>query len=212
MAILLPTATFLHIPKCGGSWAVRAMSAAGIPLSVEPPDGQHAVAATEGRFVFTFVRYPLTWYASFWNFRWNAAGGHGKPLEAILQDDARRCDEPIDECLVDECGRPRPFADFVEQCLSRHPGFLSRKYALYTPKAHFIGRQESLCQDLLAALRQAKAVFDADIIRQMPKVNVASPQYRTSYPPALARRLLDTEAAAVREFYADARAHGLLSA
>jgi len=188
------------------------MSAAGLPLQVIPPDGQHAIAATEGRFVFTFVRHPLTWYASFWKFRWKAAEARGRPVEEGLQEDARRCDEPIDECLVDERGRPRPFAAFMEQCLARHPGFLSHKYALYTDKAHFIGRQESLCIDLLAALRQSGAVFDAQIIRRMPKVNVADPHFRADYGHRLARRLLAAEAAAVNEFYGNNMAYGAISA
>jgi len=202
MAILLPTATFLHIPKCGGTWVNHAMSAAGLPLQVVPPDNQHAVAATEGRFVFTFVRHPLTWYPSFWRFRWNAAEYLEEgPTEERLRAYARQAAEAIDECLVDEHGRPRSFADFVEACLSRHPGFLSHKYALYTAPAAFVGRQESLCADLLAALRQSRADFDPQAVRRTPKINEANLKFSADYPPGLARRLLAAEAAAVKEFY-----------
>jgi hypothetical protein len=202
MAYVLPTATFLHIPKCGGTWAVRAMSAAGVPLQVSPPDGPHAVAATEDRFVFTFVRHPLTWYASFWNFRWSMAFQRGGSLEQELREDARRSDEPIDECLVDPRGRPRPFAAFVEECIALYPGFLCAKYALYTARADFIGRQESLCRDLLAALRQAGTSFDAEAVRRTPRINQSNPNFLSAYPQGLARRLLAAEAAAVEEFYA----------
>src|SRR5439155_11120636 len=90
MAIVLPQATFLHIPKCGGTWVVRAMAAAGLPMQVIPAGCQHAIAATEGRFVFTFVRHPLTWYASFWKYRWNSAEQLAGSLEEQLQEIARR--------------------------------------------------------------------------------------------------------------------------
>jgi hypothetical protein len=201
MAIVIPTATFLHIPKCGGTWVIRALTAAGIPFQVIPPENPHAIAETEGRFVFTFVRHPLSWYASFWTFRWSMAKQRGGPMDKRLQEDARRADEAIDECLVDADGQPRPFDAFVEACVARHPGFLSRKYALYTAKAHFVGRQESLCEDLLEALGRAGVVFDAETIRRIPRANEANPEFPAHYPQGLADRLLTAESAAVKEFY-----------
>ena len=212
MAIVLPGATFLHIPKCGGTWVFQAMSAAGLAPQVVPPDGQHAITATEGRFVFTFVRHPLTWYASFWNFRWSEAARRGGPIEERLREGAGQADELIDDCLVDGCGRPRPFAAFVEQCVARHPGFLSRKYDLYTARVDFVGRQESLCEDLLAALRRSGVAFDAAAVRRAPKVNEANPRFRADYPPGLADRLLAAESAAVDRFYRGATLRPLVCA
>jgi hypothetical protein len=199
---MLPTATFLHIPKCGGIWVKQALRAAGVPLRVVPPDNQHAVAATEGRFVFTFVRHPLTWYPSFWGYRWGMAEQQGGSLDERLREAAARGDEAIDACLVDQSGSPRPFAEFLACCLAGHRGFLSRKYGLYTGRAHFVGRQESLCADLLEALRLARAVFDAEAIQTTPRVNEANPKYRAVVPPSLVDDLLDAEADAVRAHYA----------
>ena len=197
MAIVLPTATFLHIPKCGGSWATEAMAAAGLPLQMVPSGYQHVIAATEGRFVFTFVRDPLTWYPSFWNYRWKVAIRSGRPVEECLREDARQAYESIDRCLVDECGRPallRRVCRAVRGLLSGFP--VSQVCAIYG-LAHFVGRQETLCDDLLAALNQAGAVFDAAAVRRTPKVNEAHPNLEAYYPPGLANRLLAAEAAAV---------------
>lgn len=201
MAIVTSNATFLHIPKCGGLWVVKAMSAAGLPVQVVPAGCQHAIAATEGRFVFTFVRHPLTWYQSFWKFRCNQAKHLGESIEEQLRAFARQTAEPIDACLIDERGRPRSFAGFVEQCMACYPGFLSEKYALYSAKANFVGRQESLCADLLTALGQAGNVFDAAAIRGTPKVNEGDDWFDAAYPPGLADRVRAAEAAAIETFY-----------
>ncbi len=201
MAFVLPSATFLHIPKCGGSWVVQALAAAGLPVQEKPKGSRHAIAETEGRFVFTFVRHPLTWYPSFWNFRWQEAESRGQSLSEGLPEVSRRADVALDACLVDEHGRPRSFADFMEQCVTHHAGWLSHQFALYASKAHFIGRQESLCDDLLAALRRMEVAFDADGIRRLPKVNEANSKYCAAYPHRLAERLLAAEWAAIEAFY-----------
>jgi len=206
MAIVIPSATFLHIPKCGGSWAIQAMSAAGLNPQVEPAGCQHAIAATDGRFVFTFVRHPVSWYPSFWKFRWHCATLQGGSIEDHLRQYATQADESIDECLVDRHGHPNAFANFVEACMVRHPGFLSHKYSLYTSKAHFVGRQESLRDDLLIALRVAGAVFDSSAIRTVPKANVASERFPAEYPAGLANLVLRAESAAVEQFYGSALA------
>jgi hypothetical protein len=200
MSVVIYRGTFLHIPKCGGTWVVRALVTSGLwPMAT--PGGQHEIAATEGRFVYTFVRHPLTWYPSFWNYRWREAERLGGPIDERLREAVRKADMEIDDCLVDEAGIPRPFAGFVEECLRRHPGYLSRMFERYVAPAHFVGRQESLCEDFLAALRQAGAFFDADTIRRIPRVNESSPKYPAVYPPGLADRLLAAEADAVKWFY-----------
>jgi hypothetical protein len=202
MAIVMSRATFLHIPKCGGTWAIKAISAAGLTYEILPADDQHRIAGTENRFVFTFVRHPLSWYASFWNFRWKVAEGSGRPIAEQLRGDAHRCDEKIDACLVDDHGRPRLFTEFVVACIARFPGFLSEKYELYTSKCHFVGRQESLCADLLTALERSGTQFDARVIAATPRENESSPKFVARYPRALADAVLKSEGAAVETYYA----------
>jgi hypothetical protein len=202
MAIVLPQCTFLHNPKCGGTWVISALTAAGIPFRIEPEGFPHEVAATEGRFVFTFVRHPLTWYASFWNYRWKCAvEQQAEPFEVYLQQAAKRREMPIDDCLVNERGVPVSFPAFIEHCLARHSRFVSRCHSEFTDKAHFVGRFESLVDDLLLALGEAGVTFDPDIIRRTPKVNVSSPRFRTEYPYRLADRVVADESAFIQEYY-----------
>jgi len=201
MAIVIESATFLHLPKCGGTWVRQALAAAGLGPREEPPGEPHRIAATEGRFVFTFVRHPLSWYRSFWNYRLSTAASRDGPLDGHLREMARRAAEPIDACLVDDDGRPRSFAAFAAACVERHPGFLSDRFALFAGESDFVGRQESLCEDLVAALTRAGAAFDPEVIRRVPRVNEADPRFRAHYPPGLAARLLAAESAAVEAFY-----------
>jgi hypothetical protein len=172
--------------------------------------GQHEIAATDGRFVFTFVRHPLTWYPSFWNYRWREAERVGGPINERLRDAVRKADMDIDDCLVDEAGTPRPFAEFMEECLRRHPGYLSRLFERYAVPATFVGKQESLCEDFLTALGQAGAFFDAEMIRKIPPVNQSNPKFPAHYPPGMADRLLAAEAAAVDRFYNGATSSDVL--
>ena len=205
MAVVTPLATFLHIPKCGGSWVRQVLRAVGLPITITR-GGVHECAATEGRFVFTFVRHPLTWYPSFWAYRHAVAAAQGGPVDGHLRATAERLDEAIDECLVDDTGRPRSFAGFVEQCLRRHAGFLSAKYELYTPHAVFVGRQETLVEDLLTALRLAGVACDPAVVRGTPRVNKRAPAFVAEYPLGMAARLLEAESAAVSKFYDGASA------
>ncbi len=207
MAVVTPLATFLHIPKCGGSWVRQVLRAVGLPITITR-GGVHECAATEGRFVFTFVRHPLTWYPSFWAYRHAVAAAQGGLVDVHLRETAERLDEAIDECLVDDTGRPRSFTGFVEQCLRRHPGFLSAKYELYTPHAVFVGRQEALVEDLITALRLARVVFDPAVVRRTPRVNERFPAFVAEYSPGMAALLLETEAEAVSKFYDGAAAGG----
>jgi hypothetical protein len=204
MAIVFPpSATFLHIPKCGGTWVLHALSALGLPLDTQPEGLQHCIAATEGRFVFTFVRHPLTWYQSFWKYRITRAEAAGGLLDERIREAVSQANEEIDECLVDHSGRPASFADFVRQCVLRHPGFLSHKFGLYTAKAHFVGRQESLHADFLNALDRAGVVYDPEVIGRLPRANETGSKLSCLYPPDLAGRLLAAEGEAMKRFYSD---------
>jgi hypothetical protein len=204
MAVVTPTATFLHIPKCGGTWVMHALAALGLDPRVEPAGQHHAIVCPPGRFVFTFVRHPLSWYLSFWQYRWATAEREGGPVADRLAEYARRADEPIDDGLVDGQGRPRSFAEFVAACVDRHPGFLSAKFALYTAPADFVGRQESLRDDLVTALGLAGVTVAPDVVRGLPALNTSDPSVRREYPAGLAARLLEAEADAVRRYYPSA--------
>ena len=89
MAIFTEKLCFNHMPKTAGRWIVRTFDAAGIPYRVVG-GGAHNLAAhhqLEGRRVFTVVRHPLVWLASFHSHRRKKGKWFGLNLDALWHED-----------------------------------------------------------------------------------------------------------------------------
>jgi Sulfotransferase family len=180
---------FLHVPKTGGSWAGDAMRAAGIELRREGELHDARVSRT-GRFAFAFVREPLDWFGSWWLHRrvfgYDAPGEveHGEPS--------------VMDRFVD-----LPFPDFVARTAEELPGILSKAYRKYfgPPESpiDFIGRFESLENDLVRALTLSGVEFDEDAVRKMPP-NSQSGRH-PDCPPEVAAKLVQSERETYERFY-----------
>lgn len=192
MALDLPHSQFFHVQKTGGTWVRRAIANAGIPGNElggidffgaqhigslkghfyhASPDRVHG----HGKFRFAFVRNPLTWYQSMYAFLESGGWRH-------------RQFPPADS-----------FADFMEAMLRDRPGYLSRTYRRYAG-VNYLGRYESLADDLVTALRLAGEEFDEATLRATPPVNVAGqlPDWRERclYTDDLRQRVVEAEAEA----------------
>jgi hypothetical protein len=150
---------FIHVPKTGGTWAVHAMRSAGIEFQSlgEGAEAHVPYDQVPGPFKFGFVREPAMWYRSHWV--------HKK----------RRQDYPTIMYPFDEAVRTSTdFEDFVDRAAVAAPGYLSNLYEIFLgpPGAiEYVGRQERLVEDLVAALELAGAEFDPAAIRATPPVN-----------------------------------------
>jgi hypothetical protein len=69
------------------------------------------------------------------------------------------------------------FNSFVRSAINTYPGYLSQMYGWYAPPdvIDFVGRTESLVEDLLEALENAGIDVDEEAVRNTEKVNT-SPQ------------------------------------
>lgn len=172
MAIRTKRFIFYHIPKTGGTWVKVALEEAGVtyrpthtcggphpfnlkwahasPDTVRPGSG-------DGLFSFCFVRRPVAWYRSYWAFR--------------SRKGARRDENfPADGLWSDN------FDEFVNNLLDAYPdGFVSKLYQYFTgingDKVDYIGKQESLVNDLVLALRMAGEEFDEQALRACRRTN-----------------------------------------
>ncbi|HTQ98623.1 MAG TPA: hypothetical protein VMH83_01475 [Candidatus Acidoferrum sp.] len=187
--LILPRSCFLHVPKTGGTWVKRAIEAAGIECHPFT-DGanQHPTLAQcpcPEKFKFAFVRHPLNLYRSYWQFKMTYGWD---PLNAL--DQACRRDD---------------FAAFVDAVLTTMPGIYSRSLRDFVgppgQEIDFIGKYESLTDDLIRALQLAGEGFDAAAIRALPPANASDKQrFPAEFTPELTARVLAAEAEAVSRF------------
>jgi hypothetical protein len=189
--LIFRNAVFLHVPKTGGTWVRAAVRASGVAFEEYFVDGdQHgdlSYCPHPDKFKFAFVRHPYTLYRSYWRFKMGRFGN-------AAQWDPRN---PFDaDCAA--CS----FEQFVCNVLAKYPGWCSRMFEDYTGvrdhQIEFVGRFESLADDLVSALRLAGEEFDEALIRQTPAANVSSwPAERAAW----ARPLAEAVEAAEREAF-----------
>jgi hypothetical protein len=204
VTLILPNSVFLHVPKAGGTWVRAALKKTGLiqdelisKYSDESTEGKmrswHCVPRDKSifkdKYVFCFVRHPLTWYQSHWAYKvrngnWNS----GNKLDALCESHS--------------------FNDFIVNVAREFPnGYLHWLYKFYAQHASFVGKMENLESDLISALFMAGEDFKADDIINTPKRNVMPDKYkrRAKYETANAIRVMQIEQDAIREYGYDFR-------
>ena len=191
MALILPKSVFVHIPKTGGTWVRRAIEASmglerdsnEIPIKGESYWGKlaHATAkdlkkqlgnSLEDRLMFSFVRNPAdllkSWYIE-------------KVWPEFIEYDKH--DKNIDPAILKQLEEyenkktPEKRASFKEFVFDKDEGCITSLYKKFLtsplgvfPYVDYIGRTESLKEDLIEALEIAGEDFDRSVIENMPPV------------------------------------------
>jgi hypothetical protein len=182
---------FIHVPKTGGMWVTEALQEAGVEVEEEigatPEHPLLSELERRGRFTFAFVREPLSWYASIWKFR-NYFHLHKGPAEGQL---------PYDRFIELD------FPEFIDSVAKQLPGFLSNHYEQFVgprdQEIDFVGRYESLEDDVISALRAAGQDFDEDALRSFPPINASGPH--PDCPEEMKLQLMRAESEAYERFY-----------
>lgn len=200
MALILPKSIFLHIPKTGGIWVRNAIKRANIDTFEYGEQHSHFNELLKYRdeqfykkkFIFTFIRHPLSWYQSRWAFRIK----HGWQMR-----------HPLDfNCASND------FCEFVKNCIEYKPeGWVSWLYQSFidkAPKDVFVGKQENLVGDLIDALHDAGEVFDEQLILDTNRTNVSDMHGKSSkdmavYTTDLIDKILDIEKPIIDKYYSD---------
>jgi hypothetical protein len=199
MTVILPNSVFLHVPKAGGTWVREVLKNAKLTQdeltsisSDESTEGKmrswHCVpqdkSIFDGKYVFCFVRHPLTWYQSHWAFRkrnknWNQGN------------------------RLDEKCQSKYFDKFISNVVKEFPeGYLHWLYGFYTQHADFIGKVENLQQDLMKALDMAGEEHRIDDLASVTPRNVTPVKYtrEAKYTLENALRILELEQKAIEEY------------
>jgi hypothetical protein len=183
VTLILQRSRFLHVPKTGGTWMKQALLAGCTVVEDFRLRGSDHTRLGEtpraDRFTVAFVRHPLTWWQSFWRF-------HNGPARRYIVSH-----KVCSRCWSDD------FDEFVTRLLDQFPGEYGRIVEYYLGPIgagmQFIGRQEHLVDDLVAALRIAGEPHDERAIRAVAPAMVGDPSMRALYRPELAEQLLAAE-------------------
>lgn len=143
------------------------------------PDVLH----TNDAFTFAFVRNPLEYYRSYWSHMMRAWGRPTPP-------------NPFNDKYMRQ-----NFSDFVRAVCEGQPGWVGRKYQLFCgldgKRLDYIGRQETLADDLVYALNLAGEEFDEEALRNTPMKNISSKinlwAQKSLYSPSLAQLVIESE-------------------
>lgn len=226
MAVILEDGSvFLHIPKTGGTWVsgvLRDLGLARCSIGHRHANWPHLLAPGwqgAGRrleylykrarhlrlhprpFTFCFVRHPLKWYESF--YRYKSQPDIAWELDGDADDFDRWHPNAVLNGLGQTAGgRTVEFNDFVAAVHRKFPGYVTALYDHYTfHPVDFVGKQESLREDLVAVLEGRGFDFDPDAIREADAVNVSAGRKETvEWDPELRARVLEAEAGALERF------------
>jgi hypothetical protein len=187
--LILDNAVFLHVPKTGGTWVEHALRAGGVPFTALLHDGDRhgdlSYSPHPERFTFAYVRHPLTLYQSYWRFKAQHGWDAFNPFDVECREDG--------------------FEQFVRRVLDLYPGWCSKTFTDYVGPSDqpiaFVGRFESLADDLVAALERSGHAFDEAALRSTAPANVSTtPLACCRWTSGLSAEVADAEAEAMNRF------------
>lgn len=167
--------------------------------SIHRSIGQSQTAQGPARrpFTFCFVRDPLCWYESFWSYMTRRAGPDWSREPDLLG---------WHPCAPLAHLGHGDFAGFMEAVVRDEPGFVTQLYGRYVMDGiDFVGRQESLTDDLVSLLERLDVPHNGDAIRSRDAVNTSRTD-RIEWPSDLRAEVERLEySARVRFGYESAR-------
>jgi hypothetical protein len=146
--LILPKSRFVHIPKCAGTFTLAVIVELGLrKFRFKEPHYGHLCLhqmPEEDYYNFTFVRHPYTWWPSYYYYMRKGF-------------DSQEGGSPDFDTWLQEYG---PFwlghySTITQRFIGADPLYQT------TNKISFIGKTESLKEDLFTALEQAGELFDS---------------------------------------------------
>lgn len=201
MAVVLSNSIILHIPKTAGKWVrwvlrdnnisffqtSRDISCSGILWHLNGMRSSHCIPyddyfykSRENRLCF--VRNPVMWYRSYWCFRFQ----HGWRADSIF--DVRTESDS--------------FEIFVDNVLREYPcGFLKDVYQAYVKECNWIGKVESIEEDLITFMKGAEDV-EVDCSKTA-KINTTPDEVKVKalYRPDQMERIQEIEKEILELYY-----------
>lgn len=151
------------------------------------------VTTYSARFRFCFVRHPINWYESWYNYMnprdWHDFGIAGDP----------ECWHPMSG--LNGLGSS-DFNVFIANVIRTSPGFVSNLYSIYArPGIEYVGKTETLAEDLSAVFDRLGIRHEKDQLLQKPPANVSSTKTnKPEWDPKLRDQVMRLEMPALVKF------------
>ncbi|MDB4458973.1 sulfotransferase family 2 domain-containing protein [bacterium] len=217
--ILKGGAVFLHIPKTGGNWIISVLRECGLAKTglghkhanmdrlLVPMDYRksnlrahfkiHRIKKHFGNnpYTFCFVRHPLAWYESRFKYmtqpsrNWRHWG------------DEKDLFDWHPQTALNGCGS-EDFNQFVQKIIEKRPGYVTELFGEYAkPPIDFIGKQETLKEDLVKVLKHLNLNFDEDFVMNFKEVGVSpAPHQKLEWNADLTAKTLNLEQIALLRY------------
>ncbi len=188
--VLKDGSIFLHVPKTGGNWVTTVLDKCGLiaesigehkhidmtqvisiannsEASMASRIKQRIGLSKEKPYMFCFVRDPITWYESWFEYM-------SQPTRNWCNwGDEKSMDSWHLNSILNGLG-DSDFNQFVRNVINKRPGYVTELFGWYTtPQIDFIGKQENLVNDLISILNHLNLDFDENMIRSTGKIGVS---------------------------------------
>jgi hypothetical protein len=169
MALELPNSMFFHVGRTAGHWVRYVIKRMDIPTTEvgafhDWPSRINMTTEQSKKLSFCFIRHPLDWLRSYWMHQMY----HG-----------------WDDCSYSRYIKSDNFSEFLANAIEAYPsGPVSIVYAPFLDQCSFIGRQESLVNDMVHVLGRARESFVPEILYKTKSKNAEIPEEFRQYAVA----------------------------
>lgn len=214
-------AVIIHLPKTAIHWVEQACRSNGVPVRLVTASGKvhrklsihtylNDKKIANPRYRTCFVRRPESWYKSWYSFTRTPAASRDMPISKGPSSDTKQKEKlpwsPV-QCLP-HVGDFSGFNEWVEACVEKQPGFVTRMYEWYIgppglSHMDYVGRFEHLHEHLHAMLKIFGVNVSVEKLKEVEPVNVSRPSEKPEWEPDLLKKVLELEAPTIDRFYGD---------
>lgn len=155
---------FIHVPKTGGSWVRDVLIENNGQKFSYPHDlpEHHAKAIKKLKLVpFSFVRHPLELVYSFWK-HWS--GDENCRINNLNKELYWQWDKKAYGVILANCIVENDINSTVFNFVNNYPAFFSKLIEAYTEKCVYVGRYETIIEDLIDILYKINGSIHEDLL------------------------------------------------